>query len=237
MLRCVVLDDEPLAREVLNGYLNRLDGISSVRQFANARDALLYLENHEADILFLDIEMPGMNGLDFLKTLTNPPVTVFTTAYRNYAFEGFELGVIDFLLKPIAYPRFLQAIEKIQDFLSLKDQNTRIENEPSQPLPESIFVKSGVQRIKLNFDDVTHIQGLKDYAIIHTATGRIVIKGSIKAMHEIFPASRFIRVHKSFIAAIARISRIDRNRLMINGNPIPVGRNYKEAVEKALFDR
>jgi DNA-binding LytR/AlgR family response regulator len=238
MLNCVIIDDEPLAREVVEGYLNRLDFVASVRQFGNAREALLYLENHEADVLFLDIEMPGMSGIDFLKQLSHPPITIFTTAYRNYAFDGFELGVIDFLLKPIAYPRFLQAIEKVRDFFSLKDQNTRLENGFAESLlTESIFVKSGVQRIKLNFDDVTYIQGLKDYAIIHTTTGKIVIKGFIKTMHDIFPERRFLRVHKSFIVAVARISRMERNRLIVNGNQIPIGRSYREAVEKALFDR
>ena len=241
VLNCVLIDDEPLARDLLEGYLDQLDYATLAGQFGNPDEALLYLQNHTVDVLFLDIEMPGMSGIEFLNRLAemallHPPITVFTTAYRNYAFEGFELGVIDFLLKPIAYSRFLQAIEKVRDFLMLKDQNARLENEPTDPLPESIFVKSGVQRIKLNFDEVTHIQGLKDYAIIHTTTGRIVIKGSIKAMHDIFPESRFLRVHKSFIAAISRISQMNRNRLVINGNPIPVGRNYKESVEKALLN-
>jgi DNA-binding LytR/AlgR family response regulator len=236
MLKCVVIDDESLACELLGGYLGRLDYVGSVRQFGNAREAIAYLENHEADVLFLDIEMPEMNGIDFLKALPHPPITVFTTAYRDYAFEGFELGVIDFLLKPISYTRFLQAIEKIRDFLSLKEQNANIEDGPKEELPGSVFVKSGVQRIKLNFDDVTHIQGLKDYAIIYTNTSKIVIKGSIKFMHDIFPPSRFIRVHKSFIVAVSKITRIERNRLVMNGNWIPIGRNYKEEVDKVLLD-
>ena len=238
MLNCVLIDDESLAREVLSGYLGRLDFIQSVWQFGNASDALRYLSTHEADVLFLDIEMPGMNGIDFLKALPNPPITVFTTAYRNYAFEGFELGVIDFLLKPITYPRFLQAIEKIRDFLALKEQNARVEKEATDDdFPETIVVKSGVQRIKLTINEVTYIQGLKDYAIIYTETSKIVIKGSIKAMLDIFPANRFIRVHKSFIASLPRISRIERNRLILNGNQIPIGRNYREEVEKAFAER
>ncbi|MBD2753654.1 response regulator transcription factor [Spirosoma sp. BT704] len=236
-LKCVVLDDESLARDVLIGYLDRLDFVSSVRQFGNAAEAITYLENHEADVLFLDIEMPGMNGIDFLKALSHPPITVFTTAYRNYAFEGFELGVIDFLLKPIAYPRFVQAVDKIRDFLALKDQNANLENGPTEMLPESIVVKSGVQRIKLNFDDVTHIQGLKDYAIIYTTTGKIVIKGSIKAMQDIFPKNQFIRVHKSFIVAVSKVNRIERNRLLISGNQIPIGRNFKEEVAQMIVGR
>ncbi|GAB3706018.1 LytTR family DNA-binding domain-containing protein [Spirosoma flavus] len=242
MLKCVVIDDESLAREVLESYLSRLDFVELIRQFGNALEARSYLESNDADVLFLDIEMPGMNGIDFLKSLSQPPITVFTTAYRNYAFEGFEMGVIDFLLKPIAYPRFLQAIEKIQDFLSLKEQNARLENTaagvPTDLLKDdSVFVKSGVQRIKLNFSDVVYIQGLKDYAIIYTLTGKIVIKGSIKAMHDIFPENRFIRVHKSFIVAVSRVTRIERNRLILtDSQQIPFGRNYKEEVEKSLLN-
>ncbi|RRA97726.1 LytR/AlgR family response regulator transcription factor [Larkinella rosea] len=233
MLKCVVIDDESLAQDILTDYLGRLDFVGPVHKFGNAREALVYLENHEAEVLFLDIEMPGMNGIEFLKLLPHPPITVFTTAYRDYAFEGFELGVIDFLLKPISYPRFLLAIEKIRDFLALKDQNTKLDGPTEEPLG-SVFVKSGVQRIKLNFDEVTHIQGLKDYAIIYTLTGKIVLKGSIKFMHDIFPQNRFIRVHKSFIVAVSRIARMERNRLIINNNQIPIGRNYKEEVERVL---
>ncbi len=237
MLNCVVIDDEPLAREVLEGYLSRLDFVGPVRSFGLARDALPYLESGAVDVLFLDIEMPGLNGIEFLKTLAQPPITVFTTAYRDYAFEGFELGVIDFLLKPIAYPRFVQAVEKVRDFLALSAQNTNLEPGAVDTPPESIFVKSGIQRIKLNFDDVTHIQGLKDYAIIYTDTGKLVLKGSIKAMHAIFPPERFLRVHKSFIVAVSRITRIERNRLVLRGSQVPIGRSYREEVENVVSGR
>jgi DNA-binding LytR/AlgR family response regulator len=234
MIHCVIIDDEPLAREIIEGYLNKSGTEHTVVQFGKAAEALLYLREHPADVLFLDIEMPEMNGIEFLTTLSQPPVTVFTTAYRDYAFEGFELGVIDFLLKPISYARFLLALEKVQDFLSLKDQNTRIEKHANEEKLGSVIVKSGVQRILLDFNEVTHIQGLKDYAIIHTGRGKIVIKGSIKAMHEIFPASHFIRVHKSFIVALDRVKRIEKNRILIDKNQIPIGRNYKEELLKAI---
>lgn len=233
-LKCIIIDDEPLAREVLEGHLQKLDNIVSVVQFSNAHDALRYLERHEADIIFLDIEMPEMTGIEFLKALPHPPITIFTTAYRDYAFEGFELGVIDFLLKPISFVRFAQAVEKSREFLILKDQNTNIENVLPEEIQSSIFVKSGVQRIKLQFEDVTHIQGLKDYAIIYTYSGKIVIKGSMKAMLDIFPNKIFIRIHKSFIVSIPKISRIDRNRIIINGQQLPIGRNYREELEKIL---
>lgn len=229
MLQCVIIDDEPLAREILEEYLLKA-GITGAVQFGNARDAFAYLHAHEPDVLFLDIEMPEMNGIDFLKSLPQPPVTVFTTAYRDYAFEGYELGVIDFLLKPISFARFRHALEKIHDFLQLKEQNTNLEQNLTEEKPDYIFVKSGVQRVRLAFDDISHIQGLKDYAIIHTGTGKVVIKGSVKAMLDIFPPTRFLRVHKSFIMAIDKIRRIERNRIIWESHQVPIGRNYKDEV-------
>ncbi len=233
MLQCVIIDDEPLAREILEEYLQKSE-ITGAVQFSNARDALAYLQTHEPDVLFLDIEMPEMNGIDFLKSLSQPPVTIFTTAYRDYAFEGYELGVMDFLLKPISYARFRHALEKVRDFLQLKEQNTNLEQNLSEEKPDFVFVKSGVQRVRLAFDDISHIQGLKDYAIIHTGTGKVVIKGSVKAMLDIFPPARFLRVHKSFIMAIDKIRRIDRNRIIWGSHQIPIGRNYKEEVMRVV---
>jgi DNA-binding LytR/AlgR family response regulator len=187
MLKFVVIDDEPLALEILDDYLKRTDHVHSVFLFSNAGDALTHLKDHHADVLLLDIEMPEMTGIQFLKTLPDPPLTIFTTAYRNYAFEGYELGVIDFLLKPISFKRFGQAIDKIREFLTLKAQYDHAEELSADKHNDFIFVKSGVQRIKLYFNEVTHIQGLKDYAIIYTHTEKILLKGSIKAMLGIFP--------------------------------------------------
>jgi len=232
MLTCVIIDDEPLAQEILAGYIGQ-ESLSLIGFFHNAFDALAFLKDHSVDILFLDIEMPEMNGIEFLRSLPQPPITVFTTAFRDYAFEGFELGVIDFLLKPISQARFKIALEKVRDFLSLKRDDADLE--PSKDAPEYIFVKSGVERVKLFFADVTHIQGLKDYAIIHTAKGKIVIKGSVKYMLQLFPGNTFIRVHKSFIVAKDKIRRLERNRILIGDHQIPIGRNYKEEVERKIL--
>ena len=234
MLKFVVVDDEPLALEVLEGYIKRMDQVHSVSSFSDPRAALHHLEKQQADILLLDIEMPEMTGIEFLKQLSDPPLTIFTTAYRNYAFEGFELGVIDFLLKPISFARFSAAMDKARDFLSLKTQDTQLE--PDELAPEFIFVKSGVKRIKLYFDQVTHIQGLKDYAIIHTPEERIVIKGSIKMVQEMFPSALFVRVHKSFLVSNKEIKRIERNRIIIGSYQIPIGRNYRDEVEKKIIN-
>lgn len=232
MLNCLIIDDEPLAREVLAGYIKDMDNLNVSGSFNNAFDALAYLKNHTADILFLDIEMPEINGIDFLRSLDHPPITVFTTAFRDYAFEGFELGVIDYLLKPISKPRFQMAVQKIKDFLSLQTANADLEL--NNKTPEFIFVKSGVQRIKLFFEEVTHIQGLKDYAIIHAGSGKIVIKGSIKFMEELFPAHLFIRVHKSFIVSKNKLKRLERNKIIIGDYQIPIGRIYREDLEREL---
>ena len=233
MFNCLIIDDEPLAREVLAGYIESLETVNLAGSFNNAFDALEYLKKHTVDVIFLDIEMPEMNGIDFLRSLDQPPITVFTTAFRDYAFEGFELGVIDFLLKPISQSRFQLALDKINDFFSLKTENTDLE--VSDETPEFIFVKSGVQKVKLFFADVTHIQGLKDYAIIHSGTSKIVTKGSIKFMQELFPTHSFIRVHKSFIVSKGRVGRIRRNKIIIGDYQIPIGRNYKEELEKELM--
>jgi DNA-binding LytR/AlgR family response regulator len=233
MLKCVIIDDEPLAREILTGYMEQSGYVQLMGSFNNAFDALHFLQHHSVDALFLDIEMPEMDGIEFLKALPQPPITVFTTAFRDYAFEGFELGVIDFLLKPISLERFLVSLGKIKDFLALKTDDSNIEVDKATP--DFIFVKSGVQKIKLFFAAVTHIQGLKDYAIIHTTTGKIVIKGSVKSMQQLFPGAQFIRVHKSFIVAKDKIRRMEKNSILIGEHQIPIGRNYKEDIERNIL--
>lgn len=235
MLTCIVVDDESLAGDILEQYINKSGTIELKRIFNSALQAKQFLAENVVDILFLDIEMPGITGIDFLRSLPNPPVTVFTTAYRDYAYEGYELGVIDFLLKPISFERFSTALQKIKDFISLKDEGTLIEDNNREL--GSVFVKSGVQRIKLHFEDVTHIQGLKDYAIIYHAGGKIVIKGSVKSMHDIFPEQHFMRVHKSFIVAKNKIIRIEKNKIVLKNFNVPVGRSYKEDLEKYILKR
>ncbi len=233
MIRCMIVDDEPLAQDVLEEHIAKMPGLVLVGKFNNAPAARAYLDQHQVDVLLLDIEMPEMTGINFLKSLDHPPLTIFTTAYRNYAFEGFELGVIDFLLKPIAFTRFIWAIEKIKDFLVLKTDDAQFET--NEATPEFIFVKSGVKRIKLNFNDIEYIQGLKDYAIIHTSTERIVVKGSVKMVQEMFPPMLFVRVHKSFLVLANAINRIERNKIVIGAYQIPIGRNYRAEIDKLFL--
>jgi len=235
MLKCLIIDDEPLAREVLAGYIEADPDLDVPESFSNAHKAISHLKNNHADVLFLDIEMPEMSGIELLRSLDKPPITVFTTAFRDYAFEGFELGVIDFLLKPVSQERFRVAVDKIRDFLLLKNANSDIEL--SNETPDFVFVKSGVERIKLFFSEVTHIQGLKDYAIIYSKSRKIVVKGSVKYMQDLFPGQFFIRVHKSFIVSKAKIGRITRNKIIIGSHEIPIGRNYKEDLENQVIGK
>jgi len=232
MLKCVIIDDEPLARDILSGYIMQQGTLTLAGSFSNALEGQAFLQHHTVDLLLLDIEMPVISGIDLLRSLSQPPITVFTTAFRDYAFEGYELGVIDYLLKPISYERFSKAVDKVAEFLSLEKSNTDLE--PAPEIPSFIFVKSGVQKIKLSLADVIYIQGLKDYAIIHTAGGKIVTKGSVKSMQTLFPETRFMRVHKSFIVAKDKIRRIERNRIMIADQQIPIGRNYKAELDKLI---
>lgn len=231
-LNCVIVDDEPLARDILAGFISQLPWMRLCGSFSNAFDALQYLKEHPVDALFLDIEMPELSGIDLLQSMDSPPITVFTTAFRDYALEGFELGVIDFLLKPIAQKRFNQSVEKITDFLNLQKKQTDLEKD--KEAMEFIFVKSGVEKIKLLFSDIIFIQGLKDYAIIHTNNGKTVVKGSVKSMQALFVEPAFIRVHKSFIVAKARINRIVRNRILIGEHVIPMGKFYREDLMKEI---
>lgn len=233
MLSCIIIDDEPLAQEVLTGYINREGNLRLISVFNNAFDAQAFLQKNTVEVIFLDIEMPEMDGIELLKSLSSPPITVFTTAFRNYAVEGFELGVIDFLLKPFSYDRFALAIDRIREFLSLKSDDTSLDKDENSP--DFIFVKSGVNRIKLLFDEVTHIQGLKDYAIIHTLSGKIVIKGSVKTVHGLFPSASFIRTHKSFIVAKDKVKRVEKNKIIIGVYEIPIGRVYKTEVEQRIM--
>lgn len=232
MLSCIIIDDEPLARDVLADFVGRSSDMTLLGRFSNAFEARAFLSLNPVDTVFLDIEMPEMSGIDLLKSLTHPPVTVFTTAFRDYAFEGFELGVIDFLLKPFSYERFRLATDRVKEFLSLRADEASLDEKETHP--EYIFVKSGVNRIRLSLAEVTHIQGLKDYAIIHTPERKVVVKGSVKSVHQLFPQEKFIRTHKSFIVAKDKVRRIERNKIIIGQNEIPIGRNYRTEVEQKI---
>ncbi len=223
---CMIVDDEPLAHRILEKYLADTEGGILSHNAYNARDAAAFLAKNTVDILLLDVHMPEITGIDFLKSLDNKPVTIFTTAYRNHALEGYDLGVMDYLLKPIKRERFQLAINRAIEFLKLKALEEQLEENEQK----EIVIRSNGQNIRLISENISHVQGLKDYTIIFTPEKKYVVKGSVKAMMERLPAAQFVRVHKSFIVSRSKLTLISRNKIEFEGFQIPIGRRFKEDI-------
>lgn len=233
---CVIVDDEPLAHEVLEGYIDRLDSLELVNKFFNAVEAEAYLSSHPTDILFLDIQMPEVTGLDLLRRLPDKPITIFTTAFRDFALEGYELGVMDYLVKPIQQDRFIKSVERVVEFLVLKKMDAQV-IEPAIK-SKNITIKSGTKTMSISLESITHIQGLKDYSIVYTVDNKkYVIKGYLKVLDQTFAPKDFIRVHKSFIVAKTYLTNVNRNKIELGSYTIPVGRVFKETVMQIIRTR
>ena len=231
---CIIIDDEPLAHEVLESYINQGERLQLTGKFYNATDAGNFLKSNSVDILFLDIEMPEMNGLDFLQSLQEKPITILTTAYRDYALEGFELGVMDYLLKPIAMGRFTSAVDRVIEFLQLKKLEAHVFPDTTTD-SKNITIKTGTKTLSIPICSITHIQGLKDYSIVYTDDNKkYVIKGYLKVIGKIFDERNFVRVHKSFIMARNCIKNINQDKIEVGGYIIPVGRVFKNDVMSVL---
>lgn len=225
-IRTLIVDDEPLALEVLETYIEQMPEIELVGKCTNAIEANKVLNEIEVDLMFLDIQMPQLTGTEFVKTLTDPPIIIFTTAYPNYAIEGFELDALDYLLKPISLERFMKAINKAKEQINLKSGGKDEEAE------DFIFVKSDKKFIKVHYDDILYIEGLKDYVIIKTEAGRIITLQTMKSLEERLPSRRFMRVHRSYIAGLNKINAVVGNMVEVieKGKPkhLPIGKNYRD---------
>ena len=231
---CIIVDDEPISHDVLKVHLEQIPEITLQYSFFNAKDAGDYLAQHTVDILLLDIQMPEINGLDFLRSLHEKPISIITTAFRDYALEGFELGVIDYLLKPIDFERFQLAIKRATDFLNLVKREDALSFEKEKD-HYNILIKTGTRKVLLDYRTIQFAQGLKDYTILHTETKKYVVKGSIKSLEEYLPHDYFIRIHKSFIVATPLVKVIRRNKIELESVSIPIGRNYKARLNE-LFN-
>lgn len=227
--KCLIVDDESLARELLETHLLQLENFKVLASCSSAIEAHKILQTENVDLLFLDIEMPVLKGTDFFKTLKQKPKVIFTTAYREYAIEGFELNAVDYLLKPITFVRFFQAIEKFVD--SQKSLPKISENLPTQE--SYIFVQSNKKNIKINFDDVTYIESIKDYIRIHLPNASIMVKHGITAFEEKLD-KRFLRVHRSYIVNTTKVSAYTRQDVEIGSIEIPFGDFYKANALKYL---
>ncbi|MCL8007271.1 LytR/AlgR family response regulator transcription factor [Gelidibacter japonicus] len=237
-MNCIIIDDEPMAVKVIESYCESIDSITVLGTFTNALDALDFIKDNSVDLIFSDIEMPHINGVDFIKTLEHKrPIFIFTTAYPQYALDGFELNAIDYLVKPIPFPRFVTAIQRAKERLKLKESIASDSTHNSKKVYEDdfIFVKSEYDNLKLLIDDITYIQGLKDYLKIHTLkSGAILTLMNFKDFQAKLPGNLFIRIHRSYIVNISKIELLQRNKVIIEGQRIPIGENYKEAFYKRL---
>ena len=221
-IRCIVVDDEPLAVELLADYLQKTPGMQVVLKTTHVLDALHSVQQGKADLLFLDIQMPELTGIQFMKIIRNACPVILTTAYAEYAMEGYEYDVVDYLLKPVTFERFMVAVDKAKRRL---DQSTP--KEMPQPV-EHIFIKTEYRIQKIDLNDILYIEALRDYIAIHTPVGKILSLESLRNMEEILPATHFIRIHKSYIINQNKIEFLERGKVVINKQYLPIGETYRE---------
>ncbi|WP_234735530.1 LytR/AlgR family response regulator transcription factor [Tellurirhabdus bombi] len=237
-LRCLLVDDEPPALEVLKSYIDMIDGLEVVGTCPNAVQAFGVLQEKAVDLLFLDIKMPRLLGTDFLRSLSHPPKVIFTTAYREYALDGFDLDAVDYLLKPIPFERFLKAVSKVMRVDNRLSEPTISLPEPKTSAPEqSAFLYFRVDRkmVKVFTRDILYIESLKDYVKIITTVARpLVVKQTISSLEEMLPESAFLRIHRSYMVAIEKIQAYTPNHVDIGGQELPIGRLYQKEVGRAL---
>lgn len=231
-VRCIAVDDEPLALDIIESYIGKLPFLKLVRTCSSATEAMQVLQEEQVDLMFLDIEMPELTGIQFLNILKHQPLIIFTTAYPDYALEGFNQDAVDYLLKPIPFDRFLKAVTKAQERLQ---RNGRAMEAPHpapapQAAPEQdfMFVKADYKTIRVDFKDILWIEGLKDYIIIQTKDQKIITLLSMNKMMEKLQDSKFLRVHRSFIVSLQKIDSIEKSRIRIGNKEIPIGEVYKE---------
>lgn len=239
-LRCAIVDDEYLARKYLKDYVSKLPMLELAGDFNSPLKAMELIKSGEVDLLFLDIQMPDITGIEFLKTMERAPHVVLTTAYEEYALQGYELNVVDYLLKPFSFERFLKAVNKVQE---LEEKNQKIrsgEQEPSdvnlkpQLMEDHMIIRADRKLYKINYEDLVYIEGQKAYVTFHTKKKNITALASLRDLEEQLPSSLFLRIHKSYIVSIHEMESLEGNQVEIGGIRLPVGKSYRPAVEKVF---
>ena len=226
MLHAIAIDDEPIALEVIKSLSSKIPFISLDAVFTNAFEALEYLQKEKLDLLFLDIKMPDISGIDFLQTIPNPPMVIFTTAYSEHAVQSFDLNAIDYLLKPFSHARFLKACNKAHEQFILRNGN----NQVSQP--DHIFLKSGHDQVRVALDEIMYVQSTGNYMQFVLADKKILARLTMNEVEDLLPKSGFVRVHRSYLVGKKHVQRIEKNAVWIRSEMLPVGAAYLKEVEK-----
>lgn len=234
MIRCIAIDDEPLALKQISSYIEKTPFLELKGRFESALQAISFVQENEVDLMFVDINMPDLSGMDFVKSLNNAPRVIFTTAYSEYALEGFKVDAVDYLLKPIGYIEFLKAAEKAKTRIQPQEGSTTEVHSNDKFL----FIKSEYKILRINLDDIKYIEGMREYVRIHQhAEKAIMALMSMKKMEEFLPKTNFMRVHRSFIVNLDKITTVERNRIVFDKNVyIPVSEQYKPKFQKYLDD-
>ncbi len=237
MIKAIIVDDEPLALDVMETYIDQVPEMELVARCENAFKANEALKNNHVDVMFLDIQMPQLTGIEFLKTLSDPPEVIFTTAYPDYAVEGFELNAMDYLLKPISMERFMKCVNKISDRLSSKSNEVEFNPEDE----DYFFVKADKKLVKVSYSEILYIEGLKDYVIIRKEGGRVITLQTMKSLETKMPSKQFMRVHRSYIVNVQKINAIVGNMIEITEKGqtkhLPIGKNYRDALLTAIQNK
>jgi len=231
-IKCLIIDDEPIARDVIRTHLEKLDDFEILQEHENALDALSFLKQNRVDLIFLDISMPRLSGLDFLRSLQSPPKTIITTAYREHALEGFDLHVVDYLLKPISFERFLQAIDQYYDSLSCPFSL----NGPTSPLSQDAFLylRDNRKTHKVFLSDIILIESIGEYIKVHSGDKHMMSRCSLSSIERALPEDCFVRTHNSFIVPVDRITAFTASSIEIGEMEVPISRKYKNQVMKSL---
>lgn len=228
-MKCLIVDDEPLAQEVIENYIARIPNLQVVKKCNDAIEAFEAMKKEKIDLIFLDIQMPVIDGLGFLKSVKKTPAVIITTAFPQHALESYDFDVTDYLLKPISFERFLKAVNKVVD------QKKNASSDPSEQMTDFIFLKVDGKLIKVNFSEIMYVEGMKDYLKVFLKDKFYVVHQTMKRFEESLPYQRFVRVHKSYIVSLAAVKTIIGNYIEVNDQHIPIGANYKDELIKQVF--
>jgi DNA-binding LytR/AlgR family response regulator len=227
MINCLVVDDEPIAREGIMEYIRQIDYLNAVAQCKSAIEAAGLLQKNKIDLIFIDIQMPKLTGIEFVKALADPPLIIFTTAYSEYALEGFELDVVDYLLKPISFARFLKSAEKAQSYLNAKNKEVSFAS-------DFFYIKCNGKIEKITMADVVYVEAMANYVIVYTRQKKYITYLTFSGIEEKLPAELFVRIHKSYLIAVSSIQTIDGNEVITNSVRLPISKYYKNEVMRRI---